>query len=130
VNVLDSSGWLEYFIDGPDAERFAPIVEDVDTLLVPALCIHEVTRRLLSLGLEAQAQTARSLMERSRVIELDAERAAAAAMLGLRRKLPMADAIIYAAAREFDATLWPQDEDFEGLPGVEYAPKGARRRRR
>lgn len=125
MNVLDSSGWLEYFIDGPDAERYAPVIEDSQQLLVPSLCIYEVTRRLLALGLEAAASTARALMERSRVIELDADRGAAAAHLGLRRKLPMADSIIYASAREFGATLWTQDEDFQGLPGVEYSPKRA-----
>ena len=79
MNVLDSSGWLEYFIEGPDADRFAPVIEDSERLLVPSLCIYEVARRLHLLGLEAEAQTARSLMERSPVIEIDADRAVTAA---------------------------------------------------
>ncbi|AGA35479.1 hypothetical protein TVNIR_3855 [Thioalkalivibrio nitratireducens DSM 14787] len=34
----------------------------------------------------------------------------------------MADSIILATAREFGATLWIQDADFEGIEGVRYFP--------
>jgi predicted nucleic acid-binding protein len=126
VNLLDSSAWLEFFIDGPDGERYAPLAEDTDTLLVPVVCLYEVLRRLQGLGLTEEAALARRLMERGQVIELTADRAAAAVAFGVKHKLPMADSMIYAIAREFDATLWTQVADFDGLPGVANCPKRPR----
>ncbi|HET6591452.1 MAG TPA: PIN domain-containing protein [Xanthomonadales bacterium] len=39
---------------------------------------------------------------------------------GLQYRLPLADSIIYATARRYDATLWTQDADFRELPGVRF----------
>ena len=129
MNVVDSSAWLEYFIDGPQADHFAAVIEDTDNLLVPAICIYEVLRRLAALGLGAHVEMARGLMQRGQVIDLDAERAASAALIGQRHQLPMADAVIYAIAREHAAPLWTMDADFERLPGVKHHPHAARSRR-
>lgn len=120
MNVVDSSGWLEYFAGGPGAAYFAPAIEDTDALVVPTLSLYEVFRRILQQRDEGAAITAAALMQQGRVVALDAPLSLAAAALGVQRKLPLADSIIYATARAHDATLWTQDADFEGLPGVKF----------
>jgi hypothetical protein len=47
VNVVDSSGWLEFFAGGPHARRFEPVLEDLESLIVPAVSVHEVFKVLL-----------------------------------------------------------------------------------
>jgi hypothetical protein len=47
MNVVDSSGWLEYFADGPNADFFAPAIEATEQLLVPVICVYEVFKRIL-----------------------------------------------------------------------------------
>lgn len=120
MNVVDSSGWLEYFAGGAGAGFFAAAIEDTDALVVPTLSLYEVFRRILVQRDESAAITAVALMQQARVVDLDAPLALAAAALGAQRKLPLADSIIYATARAHEATLWTQDADFEGLAGVKY----------
>ena len=118
MNLVDSSAWLEYFAEGPNAGHFAPAIEAVDDLLVPAIVLLEVTRRVLQQrGEDAALQTA-ALLHQGRIIPLDSGLALAAARLGMEHKLPLADSIIFATAQQFKATLWTMDPDFEGLPGV------------
>lgn len=120
MNLVDSSGWLEYFADGPGAGYFAPAVEKTATLLVPTLVLYEVSQRLiLQLG-ERTAFEAVAAMRQGTVVDLDADLALAAALLGAERRLALADSIIYTTARRHGATLWTQDADFDGLPGVRY----------
>jgi predicted nucleic acid-binding protein len=123
VNVVDSSGWLEYMANGPNAGAFAPAVEDVGRLIVPSITIVEVFRRVYQQRTEAEAVQAVSLMRRGRVVDLDFTLAANAGKLGVESKLPLADSIILATARAYQATLWTQDADFDGLPDVRYFPK-------
>ncbi len=122
MNILDSSGWLEILVDGPNAERFLEVIETAN-LVVPAITIFEVSKRALLMGSKVQAQRVESNMRRFTVIDLNADRASSAATLSIKHKLPMADSIIYACALEFNATVWTQDEDFKGLAQVKYLPK-------
>jgi hypothetical protein len=46
MNVVDSSAWLEYFADGPNAADFAPVIADPENLLVPSITLFEVFKRL------------------------------------------------------------------------------------
>lgn len=123
MNVVDSSGWLEYFGNGSNADFFAGPLADTEKLIVPALSVFEVFKRVLLRRDEAAALQAAALMQQGRVVPLDAAGAMAAAKLSFDLKLPMADSIILATARQFNATLWSQDADFEGLPGVRYVAK-------
>ena len=120
MNVVDSSGWLEYFGNGRNAEFFAAPLSDAATLLVPAISIYEVFKRVLLDRGEGAAVQAVALMQQGEVVELSAASALTAARLSIEAKLPMADAIIYSAARSRGATLWTQDAHFEGMPGVKY----------
>ena len=123
MNVVDSSAWIEYFTDGPNAGFFAGAIEDVEKLLVPALVIYEVFKWISRERGEAQAVKAVAHMQQGEVVDLDAKLAAYAARLSLQTKLPMADSIVYATARIHEAILWTQDDDFEGLDDVKYVAK-------
>ena len=123
MNVVDSSGWLEYLADGPNAEFFAPPIEDTRSLIVPAISVLEVFKRVLQQRTENEALRAVALMRQGKVVDLDADLALSAAKLGREHGLPLADSVILATARKFDATIWTQDSDFENLKGVRYIAK-------
>ena len=120
TNVVDSSGWLEYFADGPSADFFAPAIENTRSLVVPALSLYEVFKRVSQQRGENAALSAVAVMQQGELVELSAPLALSAAMLSVVHKLPMADSIMYATAQAFDATLWTQDADFEKLPRVRF----------
>ena len=123
MNVVDSSGWLEYFADGSNADFFAPALTDEPNLVVPTICMFEVFKRLcIQRGIESALQ-AMGMLYRGQLAALSDEIALQAALLSLEHKLPLADSIILATARTHKATLWTQDEHFKNLPGVEYIEK-------
>ena len=123
MNVVDSSGWLEYFADGPNAGHFAAAIEDTAELVVPAVSLFEVFKRVLQQRTEGEALKAAALMQQGHVVVLDAPLALSAAKLSHELRLPMADSIILATARARSAVLWTQDADFAGIEGVRYLPK-------
>jgi len=123
MNLVDSSGWLEYFADGKNADYFASAIEDMEHLVVSTINIYEVFKRILSQRDEHSALQAVAIMEQGHVIDLSSEIALSAAQISIENKIPMADSIIYATARTSKATLWTQDVDFEGLDGVQYIQK-------
>ncbi len=123
MNIIDSSGWLEYFADGTNAEFFAPQIENIEELLVPSISIYEVFKRVLQQRSENEALQAAVAMQQGKVVDLDATIAMSAAKLSATLKLPMADSIILATGRAHDAIIWTQDADFDGLDGVRYIAK-------
>ena len=128
ANVVDSSGWLEYIGGGPNAHRFEAAILAVDRLVVPAICLLEVFKRMLREKGEDAALDVVAQMRQGLVVDLDGDVALEAARLSLEFKLPLADSVILATARSHAAIVWTQDEDFDGVEGVRYFPKkGARR---
>ena len=123
MNLVDSSAWLEYFGAGPQAGQFAPVIEDVGSLLVPTIVMVEVCRRVMQQRGEDEALQAVALLHQGQVVDLDGGLALSAAQLGLAHRLPLADSIILATAKQFGATIWTMDGDFEGLPNVRYFTK-------
>lgn len=119
ANVVDSSGWLEYFADTDRAGLFAPAIEDVHNLIIPVISIYEVFKKVLRERGEDNALQIASAMQSGRVVVLDLPLVLDAARLSL----PLADSIIYATSIQFEATLWTQDEDFENFPSVRYFAK-------
>lgn len=119
LNVVDSSGWLEYFAGSARARLFAPAIEAPDRLIVPVLVLYEVVKKVRRERGEAAALEAAALLRSGRIVDIDIPAALDAAQLDL----PLADSLIYATARRAGATLWTQDEDFASLPGVKYFPK-------
>lgn len=120
MNLVDSSGWLEYFADGPNADFFSAPIEDVNNLIVPTLCLLEVFRRILQQRGEDSALQAVALMYQGQIIDLDASIALSAAKIGVDLKLPLADSVILATARAQNAVIWTQDSDFKDMDGVKY----------
>jgi toxin FitB len=123
MNVIDSSGWLEYFINGSNADFFARVIENTDEVLVPTISLFEVFKRVLIEKNRNDALEAVAIMKDGHVVDLDDSLALVAAELSYELKLPMADSIILATARANDATLWTQDAHFKGMEGVKYIEK-------
>jgi predicted nucleic acid-binding protein len=124
MNVVDSSGWLEYFTDTGNPHLYAAAIENTARLIVPSITLFEVYKRSLQQRGEDQALEAVAAMRQGRVVDLDERTAIEAAKLGAALKLPLADSVILAAARRYRAVLWTQDAGFEGVAGVKYfAPK-------
>ncbi len=120
MNVVDSSGWLEYFADGANADFFALPIEDPDNLVTPTICIFEVFKRMLLDFGDERALDGIGIMSENKIVDLNRQIAQEAAILSVETKLAMADSIILATARAYEATLWTQDAHFEGLEGVRY----------
>ena len=123
MNVVDSSGWLEYLADGPNTGFFAKAVEATADLIVPTVSLYEVFKRVLQQRGEGDALQVVALTQQGQVVELCGVLALAAARLSVDLGLPMADSVMLATARAWDATLWTQDADFDGVPGVKYVAK-------
>ena len=123
MNVVDSSAWLEFFADGPNARIFAEPLEQADLLLVPSVCLYEVFKTVLRQRGEPAALQAVALIRQGHVVELTERIALLAAELSLQNELPMADSIILATARLHDAHIWTQDSAFKGLENVTYVAK-------
>jgi len=119
MNVVDSSAWLEYFANGPNASFFAKPIEQ-DELIVPSLILYEVFKRVLQQRGQDKGLQAVAVMQQGAVVDLNTEIALSAAKLSVESQLPLADSVILATARVFGATLWTQDGDFAGIPGVRY----------
>jgi predicted nucleic acid-binding protein len=112
IRLLDSSGWLEFFIDGPNAKRFRAVLEQPENLLVPTIVIYEVCRKLLQILTQQEVLAAVAIMRRSRIIDLDESLAIYAATISQQHKLAMADSIILAVAQNYNAEIWTQDQIF------------------
>lgn len=123
MNVVDSSGWLEYFAEGPNAGFFAPVIEDTQGLIIPSVSLYEVFKRVLQQRGMNDALHAIALMQQGTVVDLDGSIALSAATLSVELSLPMADSMMLATARAYQATFWTQDADFLSVEGVKFIAK-------
>ena len=123
MNIVDSSGWLAYFADEPNAKHFISPLRDTDSLVVPTITLYEVFKVVLRESSENEALQATAAMQKGTVVDLTVPLAIAASKLSLEKGLPMADSIILATAKAYDAILWTQDSDFRNMAGVKYFPK-------
>ena len=123
MNVVDSSGWLEYFADESNADFFAPVIEAVSELVVPSLSLYEVFKRVLQQKTEGEALRAVAVMMQGAVVDLTPSISLSAALLSVKHHLPMADSIMLATAQVFEATFWTQDTDFQHIAGVRFIRK-------
>lgn len=123
MNIVDSSGWLEYFSGGPNSEHFLPPLQDPSSLIVPAITIYEVFKVVLREAGENEALQAMAAMQQGTVVDLTAGIALNAAKLSMQNNLPMADSILFATAISYNCIIWTQDSDFENLQRVRFFPK-------
>ena len=125
MNVVDSSGWIEYFAAGPNAAFFEDAIRDTQNLVVPSISVFEVYRYVLGKRGREDALTVAATMLQGQEVVLDVGLAVEAAEVAAQYGLPLADSIIYASAILHEATLWTQDADFEDLDRVKYRPKAS-----
>jgi len=123
MNIVDSSGWLEFFADGPNANEFSKPLSDVESLIVPSISVFEVFKVVLRERDEDAALMGVSLMKQGKIIDLSFELAIQAAKTSSDHKIPIADSIILTTAILYNATVWTQDSDFKGFSNVKYFPK-------
>jgi predicted nucleic acid-binding protein len=123
VNIVDSCGWLEFFAGTERARLFLPAIRDVQHLVVPTICIVEVSKVLARSYAVDGIVTAIAAMRQGLVVVLDDSLAIEAGQLATLFKMPTADSIILATSQRHQATVWTQDADFAGKPGVKYFPK-------
>jgi predicted nucleic acid-binding protein len=123
MNLIDSSGWLEYLTDGKNAKYFAPVIENTNELIVSVINIYEIYKKVLLEKDENTAVQIVGLMQQAKVVDVTPLIAIEAAKYSRAFKITMADSIIYATARVNDSTIWTQDIDFKDLDGVKYYRK-------
>ena len=123
MNLVDSSGWIEFFLAGPNGPLFKPVVEQRNILLVPVIALFEVHKVLIRKVPPDGVLACLNVMRLGRVLDITDGRAVAAADTAARHRLAMADAMMYSMALEHGAMFWTQDVDYQGLPGVHYFPK-------
>jgi predicted nucleic acid-binding protein len=123
MNIVDSSGWLAYFADEPNAGHFLPPLKDTASLVVPTVTIYEVFKVILRESGENEALQAAVAMQRGNVVDLTSSLAVSASKISLENGLPMAGSIILATAKKYEATIWTQDSDFKNMNKVKYFPK-------
>jgi predicted nucleic acid-binding protein len=123
MNIVDSSGWLAYFADEPNAKHFLNPLKDADSLVVPTITVYEVFKVVLRESSENEALQAVAAMQKATIVDLTVQLAIAASKLSLENGLPMADSIVLTTAKAYDAILWTQDSNFKNMAGVKYFPK-------
>ena len=121
--VVDSSGWIEYFTDGPLAGRYARYLHDLAEVVTPVLVLYEVYKKIKRERTEEEALIAAAQIEKTHLVPLTDTLALTAADLSLEHRLAMADACVYATAVLHGAELVTSDSDLGELPGVTYLQK-------
>ncbi len=122
MKVIDSYGWIEYFSNGPLAEKYAPYIEDANenNTVTPTVVVFEVYKRLKKEKSEQVALEAYAQLTRTKVVPLDESLALRAADVGIETGLAMADAIVYSTAKAYSAELITSDKDLKALKGVQF----------
>ena len=123
MNIVDSSCWLEYFAGSRVGDEVSSVIEDTDHLLVPSIIVYEVFKKLILELDEDKAIYAVAHMKQGHIVNLDTDLAIYAAKIGKDNKLAMADSIIYAITKKYNAILWTQDKHFKDLKSVKYFEK-------
>ena len=123
MNLVDSSGWLEYLSDGKNADFFTEVIEDTENLIVSTINIYEVFKKILLEKDENAALQVAAMMQQAEVKDVTSQLSLLAARLSYEHKLPMAHSLILATARTNNARLWTQDSDFKNFPDIKFVEK-------
>ena len=123
MTLVDSSGWLEYFTNGPLADAYAQHLKTPERVLTPTVVVYEVYKLIKRDRSEEEALAATAQLGKTHVVPLTETIALTAADVSLTYRLAMADAIVYATALTAGAKLITSDADLAPLPGVTYLKK-------
>ncbi len=123
MRLVDSSGWLEFFTDGPLSGRYEAFLSDLSEIVTPTIVLYEVYKKIRSERSEEHALIAAAQMQKTRMVPLTETLAMTAADLSIEHRLAMADAIVYATALLNGAEIVTSDSDFARLPHVTFLKK-------
>jgi len=123
MNIVDSSLWVEYFLENDIDQSIIDTIKDADNLCIPVISLYEVYKKFLTIGDSEKANIALAIMQNATIVGISPQLAVLAAQVGKQHKLPMADSIIYATAVLWDAELYTQDKHFENMDRVHYFSK-------
>ena len=118
--LVDSSGWIKFFTDGPLAKEYSRHLKDPARIVTPTIVLYEVYKKIKRERTEEEALRAVSLMNRTLVVDLTESIALFAADMSIKFSLPMADAIVYATALEHHCRLVTSDAHFKKLDKVVF----------
>jgi predicted nucleic acid-binding protein len=123
--LIDSYGWIEYFGDGPLADSYAPFIEDADdkVTVTPTIVVYEVYRKIKSVKGEEKALEAYAQMARTKIVDLTSSLGLEAADISMSLKLGMADAIIVATAKAYNAQIVTIDQHLKNMDKVKFISK-------
>ena len=121
--LVDSSGWLEFFMNGPLASTYAQHFKHPNDILTPSIVLYEVYKVIKRQRSEEEALIAAAQMGKTQIVPLTNTIALTAADASLTYQLAMADAIVYATVLTHKATLVTSDADLASLPQVAYHKK-------
>lgn len=116
--VVDSSGWIEFFTDGPKADAYARYLKGPEKVITPVVVLYEVYKKIKRERGEELAKLCVAQIEKTRFVPIDTDIALWAADLSLEFSLPMADSFVLATARSFGAEVITSDADFRKIPGT------------
>lgn len=120
--LIDSYGWIEYFAEGPLADEYAPFIEKVtaENAVTPTIVIYEVYRKIKGLKGEEKALEAYAQISRTKIVELTPHLSLEAADISLKLGLGMADSIIVATAKAYNAQIITSDKHLKGIENVRF----------
>ena len=118
--LMDSSGWIEFFTGGPLAERYAAYLTPRHDIITPTIVLYEVYKKIKREKGEETALLFTGRLSATHVVQLTESIAYLAADFSMRHGLAMADAIVYATAKDQEADVVTGDTDLKDLPGVVY----------
>ena len=123
--LIDSYGWIEYFGDGPLADSYAVFIEKADEkgTVTPTVVIYEVYRKVKSVRGEEKALEAYAQMSRTKIVDLTSSLCLEAADISMNLNLGMADSIIVATAKAYNAQIITSDEHLKKVDKVKYINK-------
>jgi len=123
MNIVDTSLWIEFFAGTELDKSILNAIKSKDELYVPVICLYEVRKKFVNDNDIEKADLAVEIMKIGKVIDINSEIAILASSIGKQFKLPMADSIIYATAKIYNAEIYTQDKHFENLENVHYFAK-------
>lgn len=123
MNIVDTSGWLEYFAESKNSIHYEKAIAQIDRLIVPTIVLYEVFKKIANEYDEDKALMAIAHMKLAKVVDINETIAIYAAKISIEKKMPMADSIIYATAEMYGATVYTQDEHFSKLANVKHFSK-------
>jgi len=79
VNVVDTSGWLEYFTSGKNAKEFSAPIKEITKLVVPTICIYEISKIILRESDEDHLLQVLAAIQKGKIVALTPSISTAAA---------------------------------------------------